>query len=86
MQSSKDSVRNILRSRLHIIPGNHDADISEKSIVGPNIHIYTVPTAIEIGSTTFLFIPYEEKTKMGEQIASLEWEIQRERLGSYRSW
>lgn len=61
--------------QLHIIPGNHDAGISEKSIVGSNIHIYTVPTAIEIGSTTFLFVPYNEKGKMGEQIASLKDEI-----------
>jgi exonuclease SbcD len=61
--------------QIHIIPGNHDAGISEKSIVGPNIHIYTVPTAIEIGSTTFLLVPYKEKARMGEQIASLEEEI-----------
>lgn len=61
--------------QLHIIPGNHDAGISEKSIVGSNIHIYTVPTPVEIGSSTFLFVPYEEKTKMGDKIASIENEI-----------
>lgn len=63
------------RIQIHIIPGNHDAAISEKSIVGSNIHIYSVPTAVEIGSTIFLFIPYEQKAKMGERIASLESEI-----------
>ncbi len=62
-------------TQLHIIPGNHDADISEKSIVAPNIHIYTVPTPVEIGDVTFLFVPYEGQTKMGEKIASKEEEI-----------
>lgn len=61
--------------QLHIIPGNHDVNIGGKSIVGPNVHIHTIPTAVEIGSTTFLFIPYEDKTKMSDRIASLEWEI-----------
>ena len=56
--------------QIHIIPGNHDPNISTKSIVAPNIHIYTSPTAVEFGSTTFFFIPYKEKTKMGEQIAA----------------
>ena len=61
--------------QLHIIPGNHDPSISGTSIVGDNIHIYTDPTALEIDSTTFLFIPYEEKAKMGEKIAEKEKEI-----------
>jgi len=62
--------------QLHIIPGNHDPSISGKSIVGDNIHIYTDPAALEIDSTTFLFIPYEEKAKMGEKIAEMEKEIE----------
>ncbi len=61
--------------QLHIIPGNHDSSISGKNIAGDNIHIYTDPTALEIHSTTFLFIPYEEKAKMGEKIAAMEQEI-----------
>jgi exonuclease SbcD len=61
--------------KLHIIPGNHDPGISVKSIVGSNIHIYTTPETIDIGTTTFLFIPYEKQTKMGEKIASKEEEI-----------
>jgi len=61
--------------QIHIIPGNHDAGISEKSIVGPNIHIYTAPTAVTLGSTTFLSVPYKEKAKMSEQITTLEEEI-----------
>ena len=61
--------------QIHIIPGNHDAGISEKSIVGPNIHIYTTPTAVILGSTAFLFAPYKEKVRMSEQIATLQEEI-----------
>ncbi len=61
--------------QLHIIPGNHDAGISEKSIVGPNVHIYTVPTAVEIGDKIFLFVPYEERAKMGEKIAGMEEKV-----------
>jgi DNA repair exonuclease SbcCD nuclease subunit len=62
--------------RLHIIPGNHDPGISGKSIVGDNIYIYTEPTALQFGSTTFLLIPYEEKGEMGEKIAEMEKEIE----------
>ncbi len=62
--------------RLHIIPGNHDPRISRKSIVGDNIHIYTDPAVLKIDSTTFLFIPYEEKATMGEKIAEMEKEIE----------
>jgi DNA repair exonuclease SbcCD nuclease subunit len=61
--------------QLHIIPGNHDPVISEKGIVGENIHIYTAPITSEIDSTTFLFLPYEEKANMGEKIAEVENEI-----------
>ena len=64
--------------QLHIIPGNHDPDISGKSIVGENIHIYIAPITKEIGSITFLFLPYEEKANMGEKIAEVEKEIEKE--------
>lgn len=64
------------RIQMHIIPGNHDPDISGKSIVGANIHIYTGPTTLEIDSITFLFAPYEEKAKMSEKIAEMENEIE----------
>ncbi len=65
--------------QLHIIPGNHDPVISEKGIVGENIHIYTAPITREIDSTTFLFLPYEEKANMGEKIAEVENEIKEEK-------
>ncbi|MCK4543300.1 MAG: hypothetical protein KAU17_13790, partial [Spirochaetales bacterium] len=62
--------------QLHIIPGNHDSDISGKSIVGDNIRIYTSPTALEIDSTCFLFIPYTEDAGMGARIAEKVKEIE----------
>ncbi|MEE8186731.1 MAG: metallophosphoesterase [Nitrososphaerales archaeon] len=62
--------------QLYIIPGNHDPNISEKNIVGENIHIYTSPTIIEIDSTAFLFLPHEKNANMGEKIAEMEGEIE----------
>ncbi len=58
------------RIQIHIIPGNHDVGIGDKDIVGSNIHIYTVPTPVTLGSTTFLFVPYKEKATMTEQLAT----------------
>jgi exonuclease SbcD len=60
---------------VHIIPGNHDPDISKNSITGENVHIYTEPEILEIDSLTFLFVPYEKNAKMGDKIAQLEHEI-----------
>lgn len=61
--------------QLHIIPGNHDPSISDKSITGDNVHIYTDPTIVEFDSVPFLFIPYEQDATMGEKIAHMEPEI-----------
>jgi exonuclease SbcD len=61
--------------QLHIIPGNHDIGISDRNILGDNIHIYTAPTVVEIDSIPFLFLPYEEKARMVEKIASIEDQI-----------
>lgn len=61
--------------QFHIIPGNHDANITNKSIVADNIHIYNEPVVINIGSTIFLFIPYEEQVSMGDKIVGMEEEI-----------
>ena len=67
--------RNHPSLQLHIIPGNHDSSISEESITGDNVHIYTVPTVLEFASVTFLFIPYMARATMGEKIAEMEHEI-----------
>lgn len=51
--------------QLHIIPGNHDAQINEAKVVGPNIHIYTEPEILVVDSTTFLMMPYDPNATMG---------------------
>ena len=61
--------------QLHIIPGNHDANISEESITGDNVQVYTEPAVVEFDSVSFLFIPYEQGVTMGEKIAEIEREI-----------
>jgi exonuclease SbcD len=67
--------RRHLGVQLHIIPGNHDPSINEKSIVGDNIQIYSEPTMVEFDSTTFLFVPYRQKTNVGDRIAEIEQNI-----------
>jgi exonuclease SbcD len=64
-------IKNFPQIQIHIIPGNHDANISERGIVAPNIHIYTMPKAVELGSITFVFVPYKVETNMGDVIAAL---------------
>ncbi len=63
--------------KIHIIPGNHDPCISSKAIVADNINIYTSATAIEFDGVHFIFIPYMEKTGMGENLSGLESSISR---------
>lgn len=60
---------------LHIIPGNHDPQISERVVVGANIHVYAVPTPLELDGTTFLFVPYVQGMRMGEMIARLDMQL-----------
>ena len=54
----------------HIIPGNHDPDISGTKIVGSNIHIYDTIhlDSIDDSETPFLFLPYEKGVTMGEHL------------------
>lgn len=52
---------------IHIIPGNHDARISSKSITSGNVTIYTEPEIVLFGSLSCLFVPYKEKTTMYQQ-------------------
>ena len=68
--------RKHLGVQLHIIPGNHDPGISEKSIVGDNIQIYTEPTMVEFDSTAFFFVPYKEKASVGDTIAEIDQDIE----------
>ena len=52
-----------------ILPGNHDTNISSKSIVGKNIRIFKQPEIIE-NTYKLLFVPYTPGKTMGEIIAS----------------
>jgi DNA repair protein SbcD/Mre11 len=61
--------------QVHVIPGNHDANISQRSITGANVHIYTEPEVVEFDSLAVLFAPYKAKAKMVEAIAQVEAEI-----------
>jgi DNA repair protein SbcD/Mre11 len=51
-----------------ILPGNHDANISSRSIVGKNIRIFEQPEIID-DALKLLFVPYIPAKTMGEIIA-----------------
>ncbi|NOQ23562.1 MAG: hypothetical protein GQ565_13065 [Candidatus Aegiribacteria sp.] len=53
---------------IHIIPGNHDPDISRSVIVGENIRIYDSPALEEFDGLSFVFLPYSATSGMGECI------------------
>lgn len=54
---------------LHVIPGNHDPDISKKAITAANVHIYTETTPVSFERLTFLFVPYKNSATMYEQVS-----------------
>jgi len=56
---------------IHIIPGNHDPDISRSVIVGENIRIYDVPALQEFDGLNFVFLPYSATSGMGESIREI---------------
>ncbi len=60
-----------------IIPGNHDPSINQRTIVAPNVRIYSAPkvNCVEPGSAPFLFLPYEKGKTMGERIAEFAREL-----------
>ena len=55
--------------QIHVIPGNHDAGISERSIVGDNIHVYDEPRVAALGDVSFLFVPYASGKTMMQAIS-----------------
>jgi len=55
---------------VHVIPGNHDPSVEQKRFATGNVFAYGKPTQVEFGETTFLFIPYQAATSMGEAIAT----------------
>ena len=52
-----------------ILPGNHDSNISSRSLVGKNLRIFEKVEIVDAG-IPFLMIPYQTGTTMGEVIAS----------------
>jgi DNA repair protein SbcD/Mre11 len=62
---------------LHIIPGNHDAGISNRHILAANAKIYsqTTYTHWDPQLPGFLFVPYQADKVMGEAIAEFVDEI-----------
>lgn len=55
---------------VHVIPGNHDLSVEQKRFATSNIRAYSEPTCVEFGETTFLFLPYQLGTSMGEAVAT----------------
>ncbi len=57
-----------------IIPGNHDPNISEKTITGRNVTIYTEPEIVSFNDSdySFFFLPYKPKITMGQQFVSYQ--------------
>jgi exonuclease SbcD len=56
------------RLQIYIIPGNHDADLDDSSIVAENVHVLSQPTILELDpeGPCFFMVPYAEGKTMGE--------------------
>jgi len=54
---------------LHIIPGNHDANINNKQIVAKSVRIFDQPSIVDLADGwKACFIPYREAQTMGKAI------------------
>jgi len=62
----EDLCRQYSQIEFHIIPGNHDPDISSRSITGRNISIYDSPGLNEFDGLQFMFVPFRDTSGMGE--------------------
>ncbi|MBN2607506.1 MAG: metallophosphoesterase [Candidatus Fermentibacteraceae bacterium] len=56
---------------VHVIPGNHDPDISDRIIVGDNIHIYQETTVVCMDDLSMVLVPYSGTAGMGEHLEGL---------------
>ena len=56
----------------HIIPGNHDPNVSGRIIVGDNINIYSSDTMVEFDTVPFVFIPYGRTSGIGEHLTEID--------------
>ena len=64
---------NYAKIQFLIIPGNHDVDISSKSIAAQNVHIFNVPQVVPFGpqAPPLLLVPYQKNKTMGEAAGKL---------------
>ncbi|MFO8184149.1 MAG: metallophosphoesterase [Candidatus Aegiribacteria sp.] len=58
--------------RFHVIPGNHDPDISGRIIVGDNIRIHDSLEVMEMDGLQTVFIPYSDSSGMAERLEGLD--------------
>ena len=68
--------------QVKVIPGNHDPALSPGMIAAENVKVHDTVDLVELGETPFLFVPYSEEKKMGEQIAGKKSELE-ERKGKW---
>jgi DNA repair protein SbcD/Mre11 len=52
----------------HVLPGNHDPDISSSMIVGDNVTVHQRPGSVTLGGLDLLFVPYSDNRGMGEYL------------------
>jgi len=63
-----------------IIPGNHDQRLSQGTLLGEGLLVYSEPTLQPLDdSRKILFLPYQDKKTMGELIAPFAGELQNQR-------
>lgn len=58
--------------QVHIIPGNHDPDISGSIVVGENIKVHRQVTVIDLEGVSMVFVPYCGTSGMGEHLEGLD--------------
>lgn len=58
--------------RFHVIPGNHDPDISDRIIVGDNISIHDSLEVMELDGLQTVFIPYSDSSGMAERLEDID--------------
>ncbi len=55
---------------LHVIPGNHDPDISDADITAENVRVHAEPAVRAFDDVPFLFLPYRRGVEPGEAMAA----------------
>ncbi|MBN2415764.1 metallophosphoesterase family protein [bacterium] len=65
------------RITIHVVPGNHDAQLAQSSFTAPNLHVIEKPLvhSFDLLSRPVLFVPYVSGKTMGEMIAGVAGEL-----------